>query len=338
MRAVLVFLVCAACGQVAPSQTDASVDANVEAAPSIPTAVCDQLLDAYTGFATRCGDVSIAAAGQINVPDTIVANIFAARVEVDDHYCNNLPRAPGTANLATELAACTNALIQATSTCDQTGIAFSCGLQGTLPTKATCTFNEQCVSGFCDFLKRPLSTSTIVCGACAPLGAVGAACGNSDNPVCEAGSMCLLDVCTPLAKEGESCAIAPCQGGGNLACDPQMHTCVAAPGIGQPCSSLCAWGGTCVNGVCDPFSKPLPTCGLYCSGGGVVTDADTFTPCSCGTDEYCVQGESGWCAVAKHVGDACFSGSHCGTTTMGWATWLVCNGGVCAEPDVSQCP
>jgi hypothetical protein len=105
----VVCVACVACGSSSPEAADAGADSGADVtSPSIPAAVCDQLLDAYTSFAVRCGEVGIPGAGSVNIPDTIVANIYTSRAEFDDHYCNNLPRAPGTMNLASELTDCAN--------------------------------------------------------------------------------------------------------------------------------------------------------------------------------------------------------------------------------------
>lgn len=126
-----------------------------------------------------------------------------------------------------------------------------CSVTGAAANGATCTFNGQCASGYCQ------GTKTSVCGTCAAPPAAGADCSSS---TCAQGQRCVSSTmqCQTVAALNMVCdATHPCDRGltcfGENATTGTAGTCeAAATQIGQPC------GGTMPG--CDG------TLGLYCGG------------------------------------------------------------------------
>lgn len=322
-----------------------AIGATLTCTPTIASSQCDAVYDAYVGYIEKCGGLLATT----NMLDANVYDIFDARADFVDHYCNNLGSAPGTSNLATELAACAAALTQ--SSCFSSAVISACALRGTLPAGSPCGFHEQCASGWCDV--EPAQGKDFQCGSCSSLVQVGAACSAASNDVCVGDAYCTtigVGVCTTFAHVGDPCDSSKdlrCESG--TVCDDYgSHTCVRAGQSGQPCTQLtqaapvCELGNTCVNGTCTPVSitgmQPLPTCVEYCSAGGVA-DA-SFTACTCPKGSFCSGGENGACLPEAQVGQPCDGSlNRCGASLAsgGHNPWLACVNGVCQEPDLSSC-
>jgi hypothetical protein len=259
-----------------------------------------------------------------------------AREEFDDHYCNSLPQAPGTSNLASQLTACASAFTTAASDCNETPLV-ACELRGTLPWRAPCVFPEQCASGAC-MGGGPTATTDMACGVCSRLVAAGGDCSTADT-VCDSDSFCDGAVCQPYAHEGDDCSAATCTPG-YLECDVVKHTCTRQPGLGEPCVADCAWTLLCASGTCTATGEtPLPTCGMYCAFGGVDAGNGQTQACACAEWSLCNgHQETDMCHPVKRPGEPCTIGvDSCGGSQPFHSAWLACTNGTCQEPDFSSC-
>ena len=166
--------------------------------------------------------------------------------------CTNGLMAPATGNSPAKVEKCVAEF--GTYTCQDffdNQPPIDCAVTGSRANGAGCTFNGQCVSGYCQ------GTKTTICGTCADPPAAGADCSAS---VCWQGQRCLnaiLQCSAVVSMNGDCDATHPCDRGlvcfGADAATNTSGTCeTAGTRVGQAC------GGTMPG--CDG------TLGLYCGG------------------------------------------------------------------------
>jgi hypothetical protein len=348
---------------------------------AIAAAGCGSSNSSGASIATACAAVAAARCGQASLcslPDgepgtgyNILENYgdMPTCVAQQTTNCTNALMAPQNGNNPTLVENCVSAL--AGSSCqdffDNLPPA-ACTPTGPRANDAPCTFNGQCMSGYCN------GTKTSVCGTCGPAPAVGADCTSS---TCAYGDRCVAAVsaCEAVVSTNQSCDPSnPCDRG--LSCVGEdtktmtAGTCeTAGTRIGVPC------GGTMPG--CDP------TRGLYCGGptgaktcqrvvypnyngsvadgGSVATDGGsdggtaptpTGTPCGTladGSHVGCVAGNCyepsgsnmGTCKELAHNGDTC--DTSVGPGCMFPARCVTGGGdgstsGTCVVPIATVCP
>jgi hypothetical protein len=166
--------------------------------------------------------------------------------------CMNGLTAPGTGNSPAKVELCVTEF--PTYTCQDffdNEPPADCAVTGSRQNGAGCTFNGQCVSGYCQ------GTKNTVCGTCADPPAVGAECSDS---TCAQGQRCVAAIqqCQDVVSMNGVCdATHPCDRG---------LACVGADAATMT-SGTCETAGTRVGLACG---GTMPGCdatlGLYCGG------------------------------------------------------------------------
>jgi len=198
-----------------------------------------------------------------------------------------------------------------------------CNLTGTLPTGATCTFFNDCASGYCEIPKGKF------CGTCADRVPKDGSCIVTRPASCEPTTTCLSGKCRPFGELGDACdGINLCHV--DLTCT--AGKCAARLPAGAACDTSkgateCAINHWCntVSAKCEPWAQAKlgQPCGISSSLGTLsaceygaackVTDTAAFT---------------GVCVARAKLGEACsFQGpfeSQCEVPN-------VCKDGVCTQ-------
>jgi hypothetical protein len=216
-------------------------------------------------IATACADVAAARCDQASVcslGDGETGTGFNVLENYGDKptcvarqtlNCTNALNAPQNGNTPQEVVMCVAAFN--TYSCqdffDNQPPAV-CAPPGPRGSGATCTFNGQCASGYCN------GTKTGVCGTCGAPPAVGTDCSGS---VCANGDRCVAatTLCEAVVASSGSCDSAhPCDRG--LSCVGQNDKTMT--------SGVCQTAGTRVGVACGGTTLPGcdPTRGLYCGG------------------------------------------------------------------------
>lgn len=196
--------------------------------------------------------------------------------------CQSALSLPGTGIAPSALAACANALADASCSTKTEDLPACDFPPGALADGAACTSSEQCKSESCSFSATSDAESSR-CGVCATRVAVGGDC--STNPRCVKDATCDFTTkkCVALTKSGVGGPCDPakgqtCQSG--LSCDYTTNVCKARAKAGEACTSTLP----CENALtCDATSKTCvaPTVaaeGQACGGP---------TRARCGSDLAC---------------------------------------------------
>jgi hypothetical protein len=256
--------------------------------------------------------------------------------------CKNGLAAPQTGNSPNEVEKCVAAF--PTYSCQSyfdNDPPTDCAVTGARANGATCTFNGQCSSGFCQ------GTKNSVCGTCADPPQPGADCSVSacwHNQNCLASSM----TCAAVVSMNGACnAAMPCDNA--LSCVGSSST---ATGTCQPAGATvgAACGGTMPG--CDG------TLGLYCVSSTRMCAALAFVgdgqPCGLladGTRAACIAGECytatgtagssdvGTCKASVDAASAC--DTVLGPSCLAPAKCVLTGGGsagTCVVPTADMCP
>jgi hypothetical protein len=294
-----------------------------------------------TGVAQACADVALARCSQ-GSECTLPEGTTGTGFNILENYgedpqtciarqtlaCTDGLIAPGTGNSPTKVEACVAEF--GGYTCQKffdNQPPTECAVTGSHANGASCTFNGQCLSGYCQ------GTKTSVCGACADPPAVGADCSAS---VCWQGQRCLASTqkcAAVVAMNGVCDATHPCDRGfvcfGADAATSTSGTCLAAgTHVGQSC------GGTLP--ACDP------TLGLYCGGPA---GAKTCMQVVYGTATGSPDGGADASSAGKDAGPAgadAGAGVPCGVLPSGTHVGCVAGGcytatGVASGTDLGAC-
>jgi hypothetical protein len=280
--------------------------------------------------------------------------------------CQNGLSAPHTGQSASAVEMCVVAFASYTCTDFFNNLPpTECTPTGALATGATCAFNAQCSSGFCN------GTKNSACGTCGPAPATGDDCSTS---TCERGDRCLGATSTCAAvvtsngvcdethpcDRGLSCVgsnaktmtTGTCETAGTrvgVACGGTMPGCDATRGLycaGPSGSKTCTrigYAGTTagadggITAADGGASGPTPAgtaCGqladgsrVGCAAGTCFTGNGVASGSDTGTCQpYAADGQG--CDTA--VGPGCMSPARCVTTTG--------TAGTCVVPTASMCP
>ncbi len=206
---------------------------------------------------TRCNEMSECSLAQENTGTgfTVLQDYgdLATCVARQTLNCTNALNAPDNGNTPAQVDKCVAALVgflcadlfdnQPPAACTPTGPRAS---------GAPCTFNGQCMSGYCN------GTKSSVCGTCGAPPAAGADCSDS---TCTNGERCVAatnECQAPLASGGVCDSGHPCDRG--LSCVGQNDKTMT--------TGLCQTAGMQVGVACG--GTTLPGCdgtlGLYCGG------------------------------------------------------------------------
>jgi hypothetical protein len=322
----------AGCGGSGPSGVSAS-----QACADLASARCNQR--------SMCS--SLAAGGGPGASLVRVYGDLATCLEREALACRNGLGAPQTGNSPARVEACVAAY--PTYSCQDffdNNPPADCAVTGARPSAATCTFNGQCASGYCQGVK------TSGCGACADPPAAGADCSAS---TCWHNQRCVA-------------ATATCQAVVSLngACDG-AHPCdngLACVGATATAAGACQTAATTPGAACG---AGMPACdntlGLFCAGAAgaktcaAITLVGAGMPCGTladGTRADCRAGDCytatgpangatmGTCQAAVRETDAdprcdtalgpgCLPPARCLLTGAGTA-------GTCVVPTAALCP
>jgi hypothetical protein len=273
----------------------------------------DELRDSFCHYLAKCGDVeSVDTCRKINIGLNIhLTASQQAAVDMGKVKFNG-----GSAS------SCLDAL--GNRSCDLTSKGSrdapdACRniTSGTLHADATCAFDAECISQFCNVPRCDTACCMGTCvGDTAPvLAKRGQSC---ELAPCESGSFCddaTLE-CTALKAAGANCANAEeCDYG--LDCS-QGGMCTPLPGLGDPCTVICRDVGT----TCSPMSH---TCVKVALAGEACTNSlDCALVYRCDATKHCVRGPA--------LGEACNVSQLCGDNGAFCDTQLGANTGVCAMP------
>jgi hypothetical protein len=247
----------------------------------VGTAACGRY---YAAQYSRCGGPQLPADEESRVRDRFVRS------------CESEMGLPGSGMTSASVAACASAL--SASPCDlPAGPPPACDFHGFLAGGAPCSDGFQCASGACmgtAYITPGGQDGPSTCGTCAPVAALGAACG--DIAECAAGTLCITKD-TSAAQPVYTCT-AVTLGGVDAACDDLTARCAAglycSSQTGQ-CAPLAVGGAACgegsrdYTGGCEP---PAACVGLpgsrKCSSGAKGAFCLTDTECARGLG--CVPG------------------------------------------------
>lgn len=187
---------------------------------------------------------------------------------------------------ATRAVACPTFLARYPEVCEP--------LPGARAIGQACTFDEQCVTGFCG--RQP----DTACGTCVPPRAIGERCLGG---ACGGALVCnSAGVCTKPGALGDACGPnAPCEH--LLFCD--VDECANRRVVGDPCAGV---------GQCDSYAVATCSESFRCR---LAVVAKLGEPCAftataltlCEAPARCINDR---CAVAKREGEACVTAHECG--------------------------
>jgi hypothetical protein len=261
--------------------------------------------------------------------------------------CQNGLAAPATGNSPATVEMCVKEF--ATFSCQDffdNNPPVDCSVTGSRAAGATCTFNGQCQSGYCQGAK------TSVCGACAAPPAAGADCSDS---TCWHNQRCVSPelVCGAVVAMNGACdATHPCDNGLTCLGDTAttMGSCVTATtALGAPCGGGMAGcdntlglycGGAAGAKTCMPMAMVeagMP-CGTLpdgtraaCKAGDCFTATGPATAAQMGTCKAEVLESATDPSCDTLLGPGCLPPARCVVSGAGTA-------GTCMVPVASMCP
>jgi len=210
----------------------------------------------------------------------IFLNHFKDVQHCEDRYggtdCERQVTSVGSTIAPRDLESCATALSAQSCAKRLLGRPRECLWQGSLQDNATCTYDLQCQSGWCDLV------SGTWCGSCKPKIPFGDSCPNPGGAGCQEGLMCGSTICSISVKDGGVCR------------GTEIVTCGNPIPAGSPClwTFDCAWGNACIGGLCAPWKE----LGEACEG-------DDYYACNLEKDEFCPYGTGGTrCTAITRVG------------------------------------
>jgi hypothetical protein len=250
-----------------------------------------------------------------------------------EQFCPDNFAAPGTGVTPSSLAACGLGISNQTCAQALTEYAPGCVWHGSESMGASCEYDAQCQSGFCEV------ASGSVCGTCQPLVSLGQACDSAYD--CANGLICATTSC-PVdggACTGTEQAICFDPRGAGSVCDTPTD-CESPLGcVKGVCASLLENGAPCDGGGCDTLAA------LYCAakleGGAQTCVQATFAPagapCNSTTSPPTLCAASGSCrsttgeaAVVGTCVAAAADGQSCANALC--MPPAICVSGICQAP------
>jgi hypothetical protein len=222
---------------------------------------------------------------------------------------------------------------------DDAGVSLSCA-------PGICPAGSACVAAFAGVACLPTTCAADGAGCALPTAEQGECCGgrcidprsdstncNGCGEVCPAGTACDFATCEPVTRcvpsqDGNPCALDGGRGG--ICC---ASTCVDLEHDSKncgDCASICAKGGSCIQGAClDPISLSQVSCylesdgGASCAPGTACLSESECRPLACDGDvgEGCV---NGFCC-AQGCTDPAFDPDNCGECGT------LCDSGLCVQ-------
>lgn len=279
--------------------------------------VDDAYVDAYCGYAVRCGQISDLALCERLFTGELLSDFVQFEANVEDGTVVFDPEAAAACIAAIEDWSCDTTAENNRSEPEACGQVFT----GTVAEGGDCYIDEQCADG----------------GNCAPIKCIDACCLSecvAGPPEVDLGDSCVDAICPADAfcNDANECEAllpenAPCSYDGmcdyGLACPD--GTCVPLPATGEACpDGACQHAGdSCVEGICarrgsvgDDCSVAQCQFGLLCTEGAEPTCASFPTiGQSCAAAGFCSEGycdvDSTVCEELLGAGAACSSGLDC---------------------------